>query len=365
MKNFTGDEVLAVVSKCALFKDLDPEILKSYLFNPTFETLKIYKKGENIIKQGAEGKSLFVVVDGKVEIERELGSRASRSLCIFGPGDFFGEMALLMEDGQRNASVLAEEEGTACVEISKSFFKDLIENVPKTAAIVLRNISERNKRGTEFMKADLNNSFRSIIHAMGTIAEFRDLETAAHISRVGMYVTILSQRLRGMPGFEMIDDGFVDLIGLSSPIHDVGKVGIPDSVLLKPGKLDPDEWEIMKKHAVYGGEAIQKTLSQFCYPQFLEMGRNIALYHHEKWDGSGYPDGLEGDAIPLEARIMALADIYDALRQKRCYKDPFSHIETRKMIIELANNHLDGRIVKEFASLESTFEIIFEENKEN
>ena len=364
MNNLTEEKILAIVSNCVLFKDVDKEIFKSHIFDSQFENLKNYKKGELILKQDTVGNSLFVVVEGKVEIKQDIGLYVSKSLCTFAAGDFFGEMALMVEGGHHNASAVSVEDGTACLEISRSFFDFIIENIPKASSIVLRNICERNNKGLDLLKADLNNSFQSIIHAMGKIAEYRDPETASHLRRVSMYVTVLSKWLMGKPGFEEINFGFLELIGLSSPLHDIGKVGIPDSILLKPGKLDPDEWEIMKKHSIYGGDAIQNTLSQFCYPKFLEMGRNIALYHHEKWDGGGYPEGLKGNEIPLEARIMAIADIYDALRQKRCYKDAFSHSKTKEMIFELENNHLDGRLVREFTNLDATFEKVFDQNNE-
>jgi len=306
----------------------------------------------------------FLVVKGRVEVKQNLNFFIIKSLDVFTPGDFFGEMALVMDDGVRNASVISLEEDTVCAEFSKSFFTFLIENVPKTAASVLRKISERNRSGSKSMMADLDNSFRAIIHGMGVIAEYRDPDTSTHLKRVGMYCTVLSQWLMGKPGFQQIDGSFVKMVGLSSPLHDVGKVGIIDSILLKPGKLDAKEWEIMKKHSIYGGDAVQKTLAQFCYPQFLEMGRNIALYHHEKWEGSGYPEGLKGEAIPLEARIMALADVYDACRSRRCYKEPFSHEKTRDIIYDLESNHLDGRMVREFVHLETTFKRIWDDHKE-
>jgi len=364
MDDLTEEKILSIVSNCDLFKGLDNEIFKFHIFKTNLENLKRYKKGELIIKQDDLGNSLFVVVNGRVEIKRDISLYASKSIDICAAGDFFGEMALMVKNGKHNASAISVEDSTACLEIPQNFFEFIIENIPKSASFVMRNICEKNNKGMELMKADLSNSFQSIIHAMGKIAEFRDPETTSHLRRVSMYVTVLSKWLMGKPGFEKINSGFVELLGLSSPLHDIGKVGIPDSILLKPGKLESDEWEVMKKHSIYGGDAIQNTLSQFCYPKFLEMGRNIALYHHEKWDGSGYPEGLKGNEIPLEARIMAVADIYDALRQKRCYKDPFSHSKAKEIIFGLENNHLDGRIVREFANLASTFEKVFDDNNE-
>ena len=144
-------------------------------------------------------------------------------------------------------------------------------------------------------------------------------------------------------------------------LHDIGKVGVPDHILLKPGKLTPDEWKIMKQHTVFGAQAIKKILKNFSYPEFLEMGHNIALYHQEFWDGKGYPEGLAGDDIPAEARIMAVADVYDALRSTRPYKESLTHEVVKKVIVQSKGTHFDPRIVDVFIELEAKFEKIFDE----
>jgi len=144
-------------------------------------------------------------------------------------------------------------------------------------------------------------------------------------------------------------------------LHDIGKVGIPDAILLKPGKLTDKEFEIIKRHTLLGGDAIRAIETQIEGKSFLKMGRQIAYNHHEKWDGSGYPAGLKGEDIPLSARIVALADVYDALTTERFYKRAYTHDKSRQIIISLKGSHFDPRIVAVFEQLEDEFNRIREE----
>ncbi len=144
----------------------------------------------------------------------------------------------------------------------------------------------------------------------------------------------------------------------ASPLHDIGKVGIADTILLKPGKLTPEEFEIMKQHTVIGAQTLEAASERYPRNTFINMGVAIARSHHEKWDGSGYPDGLTGDTIPLEARIMAVADVYDALRSKRCYKDAFTHEKSREIILAGSGKHFDPVLVDAFITLEQEFDRI-------
>ncbi len=197
-----------------------------------------------------------------------------------------------------------------------------------------------------------------IILRLAKAAEYRDNDTGNHIIRVSLYAALIAQSL-GM------DDEFIQLLRLCSPMHDIGKIGIPDHILLKPAKLDPEEWEIMKTHASLGEgilEAIpEESLDAYRqhvligddiledhYSPVLGFAARIARSHHEKWDGTGYPDGLAGEKIPLEARIVAVADIYDALSSKRPYKEAFSEEECLENIRKLSGSHLDPRVVEAF-----------------
>ncbi len=187
------------------------------------------------------------------------------------------------------------------------------------------------------------------LESMGTLAEYRDPETGGHIKRTKNYVKVLAKHLRTKPEFEsLLDDTIIEQLYKSSPLHDVGKVGVKDSILLKPGKLTAEEFEEMKKHSIYGRDAIKANEKKLGETSFLSMAREIAHTHHEKWDGSGYPRGLKGEAIPLCGRIMALADVYDALISKRVYKAPIPHETAVKIIESGKGTHFDPRLVDLF-----------------
>ena len=198
------------------------------------------------------------------------------------------------------------------------------------------------------------------ILVMASLAETRDPETGNHIRRTQHYVKELAQALRDHPRFRTyLNDRIIQLLFKSAPLHDIGKVGIPDRILLKPGKLDPDEFEVMKTHTTLGYEAIahaEKALGTDV--AFLTMAKEIALSHQEKWDGSGYPQGLAGDAIPLSARLMAVADVYDALVTRRPYKEPLSHAEAVRIIDRGRGTHFDPDIVDAFLASQDQFAAI-------
>lgn len=188
------------------------------------------------------------------------------------------------------------------------------------------------------------------IRALAHLAETRDPDTGNHILRTQNYVRALALRLRHHPRFSAtLDTHTVDMLTKSAPLHDIGKVGIPDSILQKPGPLTPDEWEIMKTHSRLGSDAIERAEVDVEQPvAFLSLAKEIAHWHHEKWDGSGYPDGLHGDAIPLSARMMAVADVFDALISQRVYKPAMSYEKARGIITEGSGSHFDPDIVAAF-----------------
>ncbi|WP_371322905.1 two-component system response regulator [Dechloromonas sp. ZY10] len=203
---------------------------------------------------------------------------------------------------------------------------------------------------------------RVTIHALARLAETRDPETGNHLLRTQEYVRTLAQGLRKHPRYTAeLDDKTIDALAESAPLHDIGKVGIPDNILLKPGKLTPEEWEIMKTHAILGSKAIEQAEKDARKPvEFLAIAKQIAHWHHEKWDGSGYPDGLAGEAIPLPARLMALADVFDALISKRVYKDAFDFSTASQIIVDGRGHHFDPDIVDVFIREFSTFQHIAE-----
>ena len=194
------------------------------------------------------------------------------------------------------------------------------------------------------------------IFALAKLAESRDPETGAHLERIQTYCQLLASELHRRRTFpETITPDFIELIYLTSPLHDVGKIGIPDCVLLKPGQLSAEEYRIIQTHAEIGANAIGEALAQYPAASYLKMGYEIALMHHERWNGKGYPQGLVGEAIPVAARIMALADVYDALTSVRCYKEAISHTVASSMIREEAGKHFDPRIVEAFESVADAF----------
>lgn len=188
------------------------------------------------------------------------------------------------------------------------------------------------------------------IRALAHLAETRDLETGQHILRTQAYVRILAMRLQGHARFTgTITDHYIQLLTMSAPLHDIGKVGIPDYVLLKPGKLTDDEWVIMKTHTEIGAQAIERAERDVERPvEFLFLAKEIAHWHHERWDGSGYPDGLASDSIPLSARIMSIADVFDALISLRVYKPAMSFDQARDIIADERNHQFDPDITDAF-----------------
>jgi len=194
------------------------------------------------------------------------------------------------------------------------------------------------------------------IFALAKLAESRDNDTGAHLERVQYYCRALSQWMATQDKFKgTIDHEFTGLMFQTSPLHDIGKVGIPDAILLKPGRLDPAEFEIMKTHTTIAARTLDAALEKFPGVAFLKMAKDIAESHHEKIDGTGYPYGLKGDDIPLPGRIMAVADVYDALVSKRVYKDALTHDATQAIIEEGRGKHFDPDVVDAFLAIGDKF----------
>lgn len=195
------------------------------------------------------------------------------------------------------------------------------------------------------------------IVAMASLAETRDNETGNHIRRTQHYVRALAHRLKSWPRFRsLLDHQTIELIYKSAPLHDIGKVGIPDRILLKPGRLTPAEFEIMKTHTILGRNAIAAAEKVSDAPSsFLRFAREIAHYHQEKWDGSGYPEGLAGDDIPVSARLMAVADVYDALISRRVYKPPFPQETAVRILREGRGKHFDPDMLDAFLDIAEDF----------
>jgi putative two-component system response regulator len=221
----------------------------------------------------------------------------------------------------------------------------------------LEKLVEERSREAELLK-DV------IIEAMGEMAEYRDPETGSHIHRTREYVQLLADTLVQQGYFlDQLTPEFITLLRKSAPLHDIGKVAIRDSILLKPGKLTPEEFDEMKLHTTYGEEVIANLEHMAGHPtSFLRCAKDIAGTHHEKFDGSGYPRGLAGQDIPLVGRIMAIADVYDALISKRVYKSAMSHAEAMKIMVDGKGTHFDPVLIEAFVTVEPHFNQIAARN---
>ena len=196
----------------------------------------------------------------------------------------------------------------------------------------------------------------AIIFALAKLAESRDPDTGVHLERMREYARVIADYLcRNNIFADELDGDYVQMIYLASPLHDIGKVGVPDNILLKPGRLERDEFELMKRHTLIGAETLKTAMRRGYSTKFLQVAYDLTRSHHEHFDGSGYPDGLVGEQIPLCARIVALADVYDALTTDRVYRSALSHEEARNMIFSESGTHFDPRIVAAFKATEMDF----------
>ena len=226
-----------------------------------------------------------------------------------------------------------------------------------TLLTVTRYIDE--KRQSYLWYRKLANARQVTMESMAAIAETRDPETGAHIKRTQYYVKAVAERLRATGQYrQTLSQEYIDLLFVSAPLHDIGKVGVPDHILLKPGKLTDEEFVLMKKHAEYGKNIIHSTAQKIEGDNFLVIAGEIASTHHEKWDGTGYPLGLAGEDIPLSGRIMSVADVYDALISRRCYKPPFSHAVSMDIMRKSRGTMFDPAVFDAFVSIEPEIQTI-------
>jgi len=229
--------------------------------------------------------------------------------------------------------------------------------------LVIRDITVRKK-----LEKDLLESYKKVqsarnatILGLAKLAEYRDADTGAHLERIREYSKVLAEELATKSEYAgYITSEYIDDIYNSAILHDIGKVGVPDAILLKPGRLTAEEFDVVKRHSALGGEALREVETKIEGQSFLTLGKEIAYYHHEKWDGTGYPRGLKGEQIPLSARIVALADVYDALTSKRVYKDAMPHQAAREIIVESRGTHFAPDVVDAFLAHEEDFRRIRE-----
>ncbi len=246
-------------------------------------------------------------------------------------------------------SVVTTEGYVGCIRVEEksvngrslaSSDRSFLASLAASAAIAAYNQIHRLER---------DSAQHATIFALARLAEFRDDETGKHLERVSKYCGLIARGLReDGKHTNVITDGYVYDLEMSAPLHDIGKVGVPDSILHKPGKLTEEEWVIMRKHSAIGAETLRNVLETSGEQSFLRMGHEIAWCHHERWSGGGYPRGLSGEEIPLAARVMALADCYDALTTRRPYKGPWTHDEASAYILEQRGIHFDPDVVDAF-----------------
>jgi adenylate cyclase len=199
----------------------------------------------------------------------------------------------------------------------------------------------------------------AILEAIANITETRDAKTGDHIRRTRSYVKVLAEQIRHIPAFAaIINDEYIKNLCMSAPLHDMGKVGVADSILLKPGLLTPEEFEAMKLHTQYGRNVLDAVQNKLMDDPFLRLAREMVVSHHERWDGKGYPDGLKGEDIPLSGRIMAIADVYDALTSARPYRDKMSHETAVDIIVAGRGSQFDPQLVDAFAGIQAVFRTI-------
>ncbi len=253
--------------------------------------------------------------------------------------------------------------------LRKPFSIDSLKNEVDSALAAIRyealhgqfisHLKETNKILEERVKErtiELQRTQDVTLLSLAGLAEIRDPETGGHIERTRSYVKCLAQVLSREDDFDTVfDEERIDLLYRSAPLHDIGKVGIPDSILLKPGKLTSQEYDVIKKHTIFGGDTLHWAEKQLGSNSFLSLACEIAYQHHEKWDGSGYPYGLCGNNISLDARLMALADVYDALISKRCYKKTISFDIAHSIICKNSGKHFDPAVVEAFIKAEDQF----------
>ncbi|MFP3041784.1 HD domain-containing protein [Treponema primitia] len=225
------------------------------------------------------------------------------------------------------------------------FPAELNISAPKEFVVMFDDVTEENRQ-----------LLRSVFNSLLEASKLKDNDTGKHISRVNFYSRCLAEELHLKPGYERVDADFIDNIGLLASMHDVGKIGTPDDILNKEGPLSDWEWSVMQEHTKNGAFILST------YPN--PMAKEIALSHHEKWNGSGYPFHLEGTMIPLAARIVAIADVYDALRMRRSYKPPIDHPTAINMMMKGKDTHFDPTLLDTFYTVSDKFNDLFEKNKD-
>lgn len=309
-------------------REVSPDVILLDIMMPRMDGFEVARQ----LKGGEETKTIpIVMVTGLREVEDRV-----KALEV-GADDFLSKPVDKIELEARVRSLLKVK---AYNDHMRDYQKELEAEVAKR--------TEQLRKAFEKIKT----ASLDTIHRLCKAAEYKDEDTGAHILRMSNYSAAVARKMG-------LDETTVESILYAAPMHDIGKIGTPDRILLKPGKLDADEWEIMKQHTVNGGRILEGSDAEF-----INLGEVIALTHHEKWDGAGYPQGLSGEKIPLAGRIVAIADVFDALTSKRPYKEAFSLEKSYKIIREGWGNHFDPDVVDAFFAVEEEILSIKEKYKD-
>ena len=318
-------------------------LLRLLLKHPLFQAIKydsVAEIGEHIQElqlttgqvlchEGDKHDGLYIIKSGSLSIKQHT-DWGDRELCVVKAPELCGEMEAL-RPSPRLASIIAKEACTI-VRIDPQGFDRLVALEPGFVINISRELVQRIRQQDSIVSNELFKSYRALTFALANLTDSRDPETGSHLARTRNYCALLAEKLSHRAKYkDIVNADFVETIYNLSPLHDIGKVAVPDVILRKPTALNLEEFEIMKLHTTAGAMVFEHAIQES--DNFLfRMGKRICLHHHERWDGGGYPLGLTGEAIPLEARIMTLADVYDALLSRRVYKQAFSY---DKAIIEL------------------------------
>lgn len=307
-------------------KDLSPDVILLDIKMPKLnglEVTKIVKKDENMRLIP------IIMVTGLDDVRLRIQA------LKLGADDFLTKPPRMAELTARVRSLAKVK---AYNDHMRNYQKELEAQVEKRTQQLKMSLQQRQQ-----IHEKLKDAYRDTIHRLSRAAEYKDEDTGAHLLRLSNYVAMVSREMG-------LDEAAVESILYAVPMHDIGKIGVPDKILLKPGKLSSEEWQIMKKHTTFGAEILKNSSSDF-----LKVGRVIALSHHEKWDGTGYPKGLKGSKIPLPGRITAIADVFDALTSKRPYKEAIPIEKSFQIIREGKRKHFDPDIVDAFFRKEDQF----------
>ena len=329
-----------VLGISVLFHDLEPEILEHISAQCTEVP---FDAGATIFDEGDEGEDFYILSKGEVTLYKHMGL-GERKIRKFHTGEHFGEMALISNE-KRSGTVRADSD-SVCLCINEAGFNKLIDEEPRFSQRMLLALTERLRQTDEAATRDMVTAHHALSFSLANLADSRDPETGAHLYRVRAYCQLLAELLAEHPKYkDEITDSFIENIYLVAPLHDIGKVAIPDGVLMKPGRLTEAEFRMMSKHTTLGAKALDDVL-EYCDFELFHMARRVILCHHEQYDGKGYPYGVLGEKIPLEARIMAVADNYDALLSERVYKPAYSYDKASEMMISQSGFRFDPVMIE-------------------